>query len=177
MEDSDYLDVDGRQLTILLTIRQAGSLSGAARMLDMNQSTVSYWLDLLRKRLGDPLFVRAGNGVEPTERARALLGPARDALCQLEALGAREDYAPETDGGTLRLAATAIERDLLIAPLVRQALSVAPGLSFEILPSGSTFQVIDRLRQDTVDFALTPEITEPADWLLRRALIRIEDAV
>lgn len=72
IEESDYLDLDGRQLRLLLAIRKAGSLSGAARVLGMNQSTVSYWLDQMRHRLNDPLFVRAGNGVESTQRAKAI---------------------------------------------------------------------------------------------------------
>lgn len=143
----------------------------------MNQSTVSYWLDLLRQRFDDPLFVRAGNGVEPTERATALFARAREALGLLEALFESDSYDPDRDRGTLRFAATAIERDLLIAPVQRQAQAIAPELTFEVQPSGPTFQVIDRLRQGTVDIAVMPEISVESEGLLRRTLTRIEDAV
>ena len=111
MENSDYLGIDGRQLQILLTIQKAGSLSGAARLLDMNQSTISYWLEQLRARTGDPLFVRAGNGVQPTERAKALLPEAEAALRHLDAMFETPDYDPATDTGTLRISATACRAD------------------------------------------------------------------
>ncbi|MEO1337851.1 MAG: LysR family transcriptional regulator, partial [Myxococcota bacterium] len=102
MEKTDYLDLDGRQLQILVTIHSVGSLSAAAKVLNMNQSTISYWLDLLRKRLNDPLFVRAGKGVQPTERAEALLPLAQETLRQLKSICEREDYAPSNDTGILR---------------------------------------------------------------------------
>ena len=177
MENSDYLDIDGRQLKILLAILEAGSLSAAGKMLDMNQSTVSYWLDLLRRRLDDPLFVRSGNGVEPTERARALFGPARETLRMLEALCQSEQYDPSEDRGTLRVAVSAVERDLLIAPFMRHVTAASPGLLVEVSPSSSTFQVIERLRQGTVDMTVGPQISADVEGLLRRTLTRIEDAV
>lgn len=177
MENSDYLDIDGRQLRLLLTIQVAGSLSGAAKMLDMNQSTVSYWLDLLRRRTGDPLFVRSGNGVEPTERAKALFPAARAALRHLEGMFEADIYDPAKDLGTLRLTATAVERDLLVAPLFRHALSAAPGLTFEVLPSGSPFQIVDRLQLGAVDFAVVPDQGAEGEGIMRRTLLTLTDAV
>lgn len=177
MEKPDYLDLDGRQLQILLTIHVAGSLSAAARMLDMNQSTVSYWLDLLRKRLGDPLFVRAGNGVQPTERAKALLPIARETLRQLKSICETEDYDPAVDTGALRLAGSAMERDLVIAPLIRQGIAIAPNMTFELSPSGSAFQVVERLRNGPLDFVLMPDQVSEGDGIMRRAVLKFVDAV
>lgn len=177
MEISDYLSVDGRQLTILLTIHSAGSLSGAAKMLDMNQSTVSYWLDIMRKRIGDPLFVRNGNGVAPTERAKSLFPAAEAALRHLESIFEPETYDPSEDHGTLRIAATAIERQLLIAPLVKVAARNAPGLTLELQPSGSPFQVIERLRQGVLDLVIMPSAMSEADAIFQRHLLTLEDAV
>ncbi|WP_417839997.1 LysR family transcriptional regulator [Tritonibacter scottomollicae] len=177
MEDPDYLGIDGRQLRILLAIDAAGSLTGAARMLDMNQSTVSYWLDILRKRMDDPLFVRVGNGVEPTERAKALIPQAREVLRHIETMFETDTYHPAQDRGTLRIIATAVERDTLLAPLLHYSLTAAPGLSFEIVPQGSSFQVAEKLRQGGIDFAVMPDGVEPGDGLLQRGLITIQDAV
>lgn len=177
MDKPDYLAIDGRQLRILLTIQRAGSLSGAAKMLDMNQSTVSYWLDLLRKRTGDPLFVRAGNGVEPTARAQALFPAAQAALRHVEAMFEPQTYDPAEDRGAFRIAGTAVERRWLFAPLLRHVLEVAPGLTLELQPSGSPSQVIERLRDGTVDAAVLPADAAQGDGIQRRTLIRLRDAV
>ncbi|MEM7247721.1 MAG: LysR family transcriptional regulator [Acidobacteriota bacterium] len=177
MEEFDYLELDGRQLQILLTIEQAGSLSAAGKILDLSQSTVSYWLDLLRKRLGDPLFVRAGNGVEPTERAKALLPRAREALLQLQSICQPEEYTPAEDTGRLRIAISSVERDLLIAPLVRKVLELAPRLTLEILRSGSASGAAETLRQGQVDFTILPERWLEGEGFRQRRLLDFEDAV
>lgn len=177
MENTDYLDLDGRQLRLLLTIHKTGSLSAAARVLDMNQSTVSYWLDLMRKRLGDPLFIRAGNGVEPTAHAKALFPAAREALRHLEMMCQREDYDPQNDTGVLRFSATTVERDLIIAPLLRFALDVAPGMMIEVGPSDSPRLLSDRLRRGEVDFVIMPDRLHEGEGIMRRRFADFENAV
>ncbi len=177
MEESDYLAIDGRQLQILLTIQKAGSLSGAARMLDMNQSTISYWLDHLRTRTGDPLFVRSGNGVQPTERARALLPEAEAALRHLDAMFETPDYDPGTDTGTFRIAATAVERSILVDPFLDRVLEDAPGLTVEMVRPGSHFQTIQQLQQGTLDLCFMPLSETGGDGVMQRKLLSFRDAV
>jgi len=177
MEDSDYLAIDGRQLHILLTIQKAGSLSGAARMLDMNQSTVSYWLDQLRARTGDPLFVRAGNGVTATERAKALFPEAEAALRHVEAMFATPDYDPASDTGTFRLAATAVERTILVQPFLQQVRASAPDLTVEMVRPGSAFQAIQNLQQGNLDLCFLPMLEEGGDGIMQRKLKSFQDVV
>ncbi|WP_171207976.1 MULTISPECIES: LysR family transcriptional regulator [unclassified Ruegeria] len=177
MEKSDYLEIDGRQLRILLTIRQAGSLSGAAKMLDMNQSTVSYWLDQMRKRIGDPLFVRSGNGVEPTMRAQELFPAVEASLRHLQEMFEPQDYDPAQDQGVLRLTGTTVERGLFYNSLLHHALEVAPRLSVEIYSIGSAFQMSERLRQNSVDIVIMPVAAESGDGILLRKLFTLTDAV
>lgn len=177
MENSDYLGIDGRQLQILLTIQKAGSLSGAARLLDMNQSTISYWLDQLRARTGDPLFVRSGNGVQPTERAKALLPEAEAALRHLDAMFETPAYDPASDTGTLRIAATAVERTVLIEPLLQHALTHAPKLTFEIKRPGSLFQTVQILQEGVLDFCFLPLDAAKGDGIMQRKLFSFRDVV
>ena len=177
MEDSDYLAIDGRQLHILLTIQKAGSLSGAARMLDMNQSTVSYWLEQLRARTGDPLFVRSGNGVTPTERAKALFPEAEAALRHVEAMFATPDYDPATDKGTFRIAATAVERDILVRPYLRAVRSAAPNLTIDMVRPGSAFEIMQGLQQGTLDIGFLPLVEDAGDGIMQRKLTSFTDVV
>ena len=57
-----------------------GSLTRAAKVLNLTQPAVSHALGRLRDRLDDPLFVRQGSRMVPTARARAMVSPVRHAL-------------------------------------------------------------------------------------------------
>ena len=57
-----------------------GSLTRAARVLNLTQPAVSHALGRLRDRLEDPLFVRQGARMVPTSRARARGSPVRHAV-------------------------------------------------------------------------------------------------
>lgn len=177
MEKSDYLDVDGRQLRLLLTIHDMGSLTAAANKLDLNQSTVSYQLDKLREHFSDSLFIRSGQGVIPTERAEQLLPQARELLHALKSFSATNEYLPEKDTGTLRIAANALERDLIIKPLLNLARKLAPNLRFEVFTTGSTQDVVRGLRDDDYDLAVFPTLLSAADGIIQRALSPMKELV
>ena len=75
MKDFDFEKLDGQLLKTFLLILEENSVSVAAERLDVNQSTVSHSLNKLRRILGEPLFVRSGQGRTPTETALALKAP------------------------------------------------------------------------------------------------------
>src|SRR3546814_3210376 len=69
-------DLDFRHLVLLDALLKRHSVSAAARELDLPQPTPSHGLASLRKALGDPLRVRARDGMDPTPRAEAKIGRA-----------------------------------------------------------------------------------------------------
>ena len=82
---------DARMLVLFDEIYRTQSMTRAADRLDVSQPTASIWLGKLRRQWHDPLFVRTSAGMQPTPRADALIGPAREALALLRGLsgGAR----------------------------------------------------------------------------------------
>lgn len=70
------------------------SVTGAANRLGVTQSAVSHILDKLRLAVGDPLFVRSGRGIVPTERAIALHEPIRSVLDELKGLTNERVFDP-----------------------------------------------------------------------------------
>ncbi len=66
-------------------------MTRAAGELGLSQPTISIGLGKLGQEFVDPLFVRTAEGMPPTSRADALVGPIRDVLhslrniCELEA--------------------------------------------------------------------------------------------
>src|SRR6187402_1913626 len=63
---------DANLLLALDALLQAGSVTDAARRMNVSPPAMSHTLSRLRLALGDPLFVRAGNRLVPTPRALAL---------------------------------------------------------------------------------------------------------
>ncbi len=65
--------LDTESLRTLKTTIEAGSLTGAARRLNMTTSAVSWKLKRLEERLGRKLIDRQGHQIRPTGEARQLL--------------------------------------------------------------------------------------------------------
>ncbi len=59
-------------LRIVRVLREEGTVTAAARRLHMGQPSLSYALERLRSRVGDPLFVRSGNRMNSKIQMRAL---------------------------------------------------------------------------------------------------------
>src|SRR6266545_6836094 len=81
---------DARMLVLFDEIYRTQSMTRAAERLNLSQPTASIWLAKLRRHWHDPLFVRTSAGMQPTPRADALIGPAREALALLRGLSGDE---------------------------------------------------------------------------------------
>ncbi|MGI5270501.1 LysR family transcriptional regulator [Nonomuraea sp. CA-218870] len=77
--------MDLRFLSYMVAIAEEGSISGAARRLQLTQPTLSRQLRELERRLGVELFTRAGRGLLPTAAGEALLRRAVQMLADAEA--------------------------------------------------------------------------------------------
>jgi DNA-binding transcriptional LysR family regulator len=64
--------VNVREIEIFRVVIQEGSVSKAARLLNIAQPAASKYIARLEQRLGLPLFVRAGGRMVPTPEGRAL---------------------------------------------------------------------------------------------------------
>ncbi|MGI9274793.1 MAG: LysR family transcriptional regulator [Endozoicomonas sp.] len=67
---TSHLDLN--LLRIFCAVVEAESMTGAANLLDMNQSAVSSAMQKLRQNLGTELFIREKRGVKPTLAALTL---------------------------------------------------------------------------------------------------------
>ncbi len=130
-----------------------GSLTRAAKVLNLTQPAVSHALGRLRDRLGDPLFVRQGSRMVPTARARAMVSPVRHALggfqrCLSEEGGFDASEAERTFVLGLR---DGLEGRLLPA-LMSQFMDEAPGVKLQSL-TVSRRQMATELASGRLDLA------------------------
>src|SRR4051812_20305737 len=77
---------DANLLLALDALLQAGSVTGAARRMNVSPPAMSHTLARLRLAVGDPLFVRAGNRLVPTPRAIAMRDRVTRAATEISAL-------------------------------------------------------------------------------------------
>ena len=89
--------LDLNLLTVFECIYSQGSVTRAAEYLHLTQPSVSHALNRLRDALDDPLFVRDGKRLAPTERAKTLIQPVRAALRQIEgAISNLDSFEPKS---------------------------------------------------------------------------------
>jgi DNA-binding transcriptional LysR family regulator len=146
-------DLDLNLLTVFHKIYEARSISSAADQLDMSQPGISHSLKRLRVQLDDKLFVRKGNGVEPTVYASSIAEPIRRAIEFLEiSLDPQPQFDPKTSTHHFRLMIMDWTEDLLIPSLVRQTLGNS-NVTFELI-SPRTKPIEDAILDGSADLVL-----------------------
>ena len=153
-------------LRLLEVLLRTGSTVRAARELGLSQSAVSHALARLRELLDDPLFVRVGRKLAPTERALALRGPLADALAAVgRVLERPEAIAPATLRASFRVFA-ADYSELAVLPRLLAALAVeAPEVDLVTIAVEDVLE--DRLQRGEADLALGGFFEERGGLLLR----------
>lgn len=163
MRKNDFHNLNGQILRTFLVILEESSVSRAAERLEVTQSAVSHTLAKLRSILGDPLFVRSGQGLTPTETAISLKGPVLEVLDGLKSLTEQRPFDPRSEQMHFIIAANDMQRDLLFPQLVRQALQDNVDLSLEFKPSG--VPSVSLLRDARCDLLLTPIPPDAPDMI------------
>ncbi|TCW79597.1 LysR family transcriptional regulator [Burkholderia sp. SRS-46] len=118
------------QLRTFAMVADAGSLSAAAPLLHLSQSTVSEQVRKLEARAGVPLFVRSKRGVEATPAGSRLLHHARRIVALNEA--AFDELRGQAIKGELRVAITDYYRTHEVAGLLARLRECYPQLSLHV---------------------------------------------
>lgn len=115
-------------LAILDTLLSEGSVTRAARRLNLTQPAVSNALGRLRALFDDPLLERSGKEMQPTRRARQLMTPLREALSKIEStLLSHDAFDPRTAKHTVRIATTDYVSAVVLPELLVYLRENSPG--------------------------------------------------
>jgi LysR family transcriptional activator of mexEF-oprN operon len=104
MEKINHLRIDGHTMRFFVSVCETRSLSRTADIFNLNQSTISHTLDKMRSAIGDPLFLRSGRGITPTDKAIAIVPRIQTILAELEGLATQEKYDGSIDKRPIILA-------------------------------------------------------------------------
>ncbi|MDE1895285.1 MAG: LysR family transcriptional regulator [Pseudomonadota bacterium] len=150
------LRMDLNLFRVLEAIHTQGGISAAARSLHLTQPAITHALNRLRELFGDPLFVRQGNRVIPTDTTRTVIAEVQ---LHLKGLQATTRMQPAFHAAALEQQFSLGLRDVLesiaFPPLLSRLSELAPGVRLasrrlaggEVereLSAGSIDLVIDR---------------------------------
>lgn len=123
---------------------RGGSLSAAARALDVAQPTARRRIEALEKALGVVLFTRSPSGLTPTEAALSMAPHAESMDATARAL-ARAVSAPADEArGTVRLTASEVVGAEVIPEALAALAEAHPGLDLELVLSNRNEDLLRR---------------------------------
>ena len=132
--------------------------------MGMHQPAVSASLKRLRDFAQDPLLVRSGSGMVPTEAGLRMIDPSATILRGAEMLFAdARGFEPVSAIHTFRIAASDFLDSLFLPRLVSQIKSLAPLCHIEILPLSRDSDYRAHLAQGEVDIVIGNWTTPPQD--------------
>jgi DNA-binding transcriptional LysR family regulator len=124
------MDMKQAEVGLLLAldaVLEEGSVTAAARRMNISQPAFSAQLARLRRLFNDPLLVPSGRRLVPTTRARELQAPLRHLLGELDMLVRQEiGFDPVKSTNTFRLSATDYVHRVFSSRFARQLSSAAP---------------------------------------------------
>jgi DNA-binding transcriptional LysR family regulator len=137
-------------LNLFLRVIDAGSISAAARSLDISVAVASQRLKRLEKDLGVRLLHRTTRRLRVTAEGEVLAERGRSPLQDLESLTCNLRSAAQEISGPLRLSVPASFGRLYISPLLPEFLSLHPRVSLQL---NVTDQMLD-LTASGLDLAI-----------------------
>jgi len=156
-------------LKVFLAIADSRSLSGAARVLGNNHSTVFRRLNELERNLGVRLFDRLPNGYVLTpagERMRELAREADNAVQRIQLELAGQDFALT---GIVRVTTAANIARTLVPAAVRNLRETHPNIVVEVAIGDSEYD----LNRREADIALRAT-TKPPEHLIGKRIMQLD---
>ena len=161
--------IDLHLIKVLHTVLSERSVSRAAVRLGMYQPAVSSALKRLRDISGDPLLVRSGASMVPTEAGLRMLEPAAHILRSAETLFSdARGFDPATSEHTFSVAASDYLDPLFLPQLVALLKRTAPQCPIEVHSLSGKTDYRDQLAQGEVDVVIGNWPKPPPDLHLGR---------
>ena len=125
-------------------VAETGSLSAAARALQITQPTVGRHIDLLEDALNMPLFVRSREGMSLTQQGADLVAEAK--MMETAATGFERHAAglEEDVTGVVRISANEIFGVMILPRILPRFMQDNPGIEVELLVSNSAANLLQR---------------------------------
>lgn len=128
-------DLDSRLLNIFYHIYKSKSVSSAADAIGVSQPTISNGLVKIRQHFDDPLFLRVGNEMIPTELAKQIFPLVSEVINKVESINNFSlNFEPAKSDMVLTLAMTDVSHLVLLPKISRFLAENAPLIRINVRP-------------------------------------------
>ena len=166
--------IDLQLIRTLHTLLIERSVSKTAMRLGQQQPAVSVALKRLRELTGDPILVRSGTGMVPTDVGLQMLGPVSNILQAAEGLfSPARTFDPVQAQDTFRIAASDTLDPLFLPSVMARIKALAPGCRVEVHALSAQAQYAHDLGQGLIDVVIG-NWTQPSEELHRAQLFEDE---
>lgn len=151
----NFRNLDLNLLRVLDALFSEGSTVAAGQKIGLSQPAVSAALNRLRRSLDDPLFVRVGAGLVPTDYARSISAPVAATLDALETALEPPRFDPKTANTDFTLTSNDFFCSILMPRLSKITSIEAPNIRTQMVegwPDSYSREVED----GDADIMLTP---------------------
>ncbi|CCA90849.1 LysR family transcriptional regulator [Novosphingobium sp. PP1Y] len=163
---SSQHQIDPRAMLTFRAVCEAGSISGAARLLNISQPSVSNTIALLESRLGTVLFERGRGGITLTEEGIALRRRADSLAILLRDTASEVQHASQRIAGPLQIGGTPGALLTLLPGAIKRVEELVGEFALSVVerPDAQLFEML-RLGEIELAFVTTQIERLPPDIL------------
>jgi DNA-binding transcriptional LysR family regulator len=136
--------LDWTLLRSFLAVAELGSLSAAARALELTQPTIGRHLDALEAALRITLFARSARGLSPTDAALDLVPHAKAMAATAAALERTASGEAADERGTVRLTASEVIGAEVLPAMIARFRELHPAIAIELVLSNLNEDLLRR---------------------------------
>jgi len=136
--------LDWNLLRAFLAVVDAGSLTGATRLLATSQPTLSRQIAALESSVGAVLFERVARGLHLTASGEALLLPARQMQTAAQAVSLTALGQTQQLAGTVRLTASEMTSAYVLPAILTLLRHAHPEIQIELVASNRVENLLER---------------------------------
>ncbi|MBM7037378.1 transcriptional regulator LeuO [Vibrio ulleungensis] len=151
--------VDLNLLTVFDAVMQEQNITRAAKLLNMSQPAVSNAVSRLKIMFKDDLFLRYGRGIQPTQRAKQIFGPIRQALQLVKNELPDTEFIPQFSTRQFSVAIGQPNDVRLVGKVLRHIQDLAPNVEL-LIQTATASDIEQKLRIQEVDFVI--DFSKPA---------------
>ena len=161
--------LDLNLLRVFDVLLEERSVTRAGARLGLTQSAVSHALNRLRYHLGDELFQRDAQGMQPTRRALEIGPSLHTALTQLQSALTPVDFEPTVSDHRFNVIAGSYACAVLMPALVAELQARAPRIVLQI--SENPPDLVEQLDTGRFDFAIGSFDSAPDRFARERLMV------
>jgi len=156
--------MDTNRLRHFVAVVDHGGFTAASKAVFVSQPALSLAVKELERELGTPLFARVGRGVQLTAAGIALLGPARQALRDIETGRAAVAAVAGVLAGSLSVCSLPTLAADPMAELVGRFRRLHPGVRVDLAAPEDSRDLFDLVEDGTCELGLTDALHVPESF-------------